>query len=102
MPENPEYRPLKGVQESTLAALRDALVRNGARTPPQDGEVHRALRELVEEARATGLPVEQVIIHVKRQWVELGIVPNARPGPETNAVVERLVTICLDAYFVDT
>lgn len=101
VPESSEYRTLRGVQESTLAALREALSRNGTRTPPPDGEVHRTIRQLVEEARAAGLPVEQVIILVKREWKELGIVSRARPRPETNTVVERLVTICLDEYFVD-
>lgn len=101
MPESSQYRPLQGVQESTLAVFRDALVRNGTRTPPVDGEVHRAVRQVVNEARASGLPVEQVIILLKREWTELGLESHSRHRPESNTVAERLVAMCLDEYFVD-
>ncbi len=101
MPENSDHRPLIGVQESTLEAFREALVRNGTQTPAPGGELHRAVRQLVVEARSARVPVEHIIIHVKHEWTDLAIVSESRRRVETNAVVEKLVTLCLDEYYLD-
>lgn len=91
--------PLEGVTTSALASLREALQRNGMRAPRAGGDVHMAVRSVVAEARAAGVPVEQVIIHVKREWHSLGLNGPSVARAEGLAVTERLVAICLDEYF---
>jgi hypothetical protein len=58
-----------------------------------------ALREMSQEARATGVPVEQLLIEVKQA---LGILYDtcAVPyGPARTAFTDRVVTLCIGEYY---
>jgi hypothetical protein len=96
----PTPSPLDGVSSEVLSGMRAALDRNGTRPPHQDGEVHQAVRRLVNEARASGIPVEQLIIYLKGQCAALGVSGHGRARETRDAMVERLVSLCLDEYFV--
>ena len=64
-----------------------------------EAEWRTALRELSEEARATGVRVEQLLIEVKQA---LGILYDtcAVPyGPARTAFTDRVVTLCIDEYY---
>ncbi len=101
MSESIETTPLDGVATSTLENLREALIRNGTRTPRRGGEVHLAVRSLSVEARAAGVPVEQVIIQLKRTLHALGVEGPSLPRKEGSTVTQRLVSFCLDEYFAE-
>jgi hypothetical protein len=96
----PTLSPLDGVSNEVLTGVRAALDRNGTRPPHQDGEVHHAVRRLVNDARASGVPVEQLIIYLKRECAGLGASSRGRAREARDAMVERLVSICLDEYFI--
>ena len=78
-------------KDVTQAHGRDALA--------AEAQWRTALREMSEEARATGVPVEQLLIEVKHA---LGILYDscAVPhGPARAEFTNRVVTLCIDEYY---
>lgn len=64
-----------------------------------EAEWRTALRELTEEARATGVRVEQLLIEVKQA---LGILYDSCGvpyGPARIKFTNRVVTLCIDEYY---
>jgi len=66
-----------------------------------DGEAQwrSALREMSNEARAAGVPVEQLLIELK-QALEILYDTCAVPlGPARGEFTNRVVTFCIDEYY---
>ena len=78
---------------------RDVTQAHGRDGFAAEAQWRSALREMSEEARATGVPAEQLLIEVKQA---LGIlydtcaVPN---GPARAEFTNRVVTLCINEYY---
>ena len=64
-----------------------------------EAEWRTALRELSEEARATGVRVEQLLIEVKQALGILYDTCGVPYGPARTAFTDRVVTLCIDEYY---
>ena len=72
---------------------------HGRRGFAEEPQWRTALREMSEEARAAGVPVEQLLIEVKQA---LGILCDtcAVPyGPARTEFTNRIVTLCIEEYY---
>jgi hypothetical protein len=58
-----------------------------------------ALRAMSEEARATGVPVEQLLVEVKQALAILYDTCAVPFGPARTAFTDRVVTLCIDEYY---
>ena len=66
----------------------------------RDADLHRAMRELCQEARRHGVRAEELILMFKRAWAtrpELRAISREETGP----LFDGVVTMCLDAYYDD-
>ena len=93
------------IPESTIAALRELLLRM-TREEPQTGgashasdELRGALRELCDDARRNEVRVEQIVIAIKQGWTTLHSEnPRARSaGPDE--LLNQVITLCIDEYY---
>lgn len=97
------------IPESTIAALRELLVRMVRDEPSADSEgraragddVRHALRSLCEDARAHEVRVEQLVIAIKQGWSSLhSDNPRTRSaGPDE--LLNHVITLCIDEYYVN-
>lgn len=95
------------IPESTIAALRELLLRmlrdepqGGAETRMQASEEARdALRDLCDDARRNHVRVEQLVIAIKQGWISLhSDNPRARSaGPD--GLLNQVITLCIDEYY---
>lgn len=83
---------------TTLAALRDALatyVENGV----QDSRLRPAARMVCDDARASGLRVEQMLIALKCEWAALLEQRHVPPGVARTDLTSRFITLCIHAFY---
>lgn len=81
------------------ALLADALrVQRGGHLPSES--VRPQTRAVCACARAYGLPIERVLVTVKREWQEK---TEARRLArfEASTVLERIVTLCITEFYAD-
>lgn len=94
----PPHNSRNGISESTIARLRaafDQALRDGK----VGGELRGALRALGQEARATGMTPEKLLVLLKMLWQELPAVRAATGTPAHQALLSRLVTMSIEEYF---
>jgi hypothetical protein len=95
------------IPESTIAALRELLVRM-MRDEPEAGangvtragdDVRRTLRDLCDNARSNHVRVEQIVIAIKQGWSSLhSDHPRTRAaGPDE--LLNLVITLCIDEYY---
>ena len=82
----------------TLAALESALARF-LRADESIATVEPALRRIGAEARAKGMQAEQLLIVLKDVWYGLGGIGDARDTVAQNAMLQRVVSSCIRAYY---
>jgi hypothetical protein len=80
---------------ATHRALDTALGVNGA---GGNDHLHRALRELCDQAHQAGARPETLIVLFKRSWAERADV-RALPVDDATQVFKRVITMCLDQYY---
>jgi hypothetical protein len=95
------------IPESTIAALRELLLRMIRDEPQSDAEgmahtgedVRGALRELCDDAHRNHVRVEQLVIAIKQGWSSLHSErPRARSaGPDE--LLNQVITLCIDEYY---
>jgi hypothetical protein len=95
------------IPESTIAALRELLLRMLREEPQPDAEgmphagaeVRDALRDLCDDARRNHVRVEQLVIAIKHGWSSLHSErPRARSaGPDD--LLNQVITLCIDEYY---
>jgi hypothetical protein len=95
------------IPESTIAALRELLLRMMRDEPESDAEgmahagehVRRELRKLCDDAHRNHVRVEQIVIAIKQGWSSLHSErPRARSaGPDE--LLNQVITICIDEYY---
>lgn len=88
-----------GLSGATVARLRGALTRQIEHPDAADPELARVLRQIVTEARNRQIRAEQLVVILKNVWDSL---PEARYAIDREAqaqVKQRLVTLCIKAYY---
>jgi hypothetical protein len=86
------YPPQRDVE-----ILGDAFKRARVRGDGLDGELHRLVCEAVAHARLQLVPIEQVIIAIKRVWLEY--VPAHSASSDDERLISRVITLCVDEYY---
>jgi hypothetical protein len=95
------------IPESTIAALRELLLRMLREEPPPDSEapvqpgdeIRGALRDLCDDAHRNHVRVEQLMIAIKQGWLSLHSEhPRVRSaGPDE--LLNQVITRCIDEYY---
>ena len=88
-----QYR-FTGPHRVPIEALLAQAVGEPGQMPPA---LHRAVCDFVREARSMGVPPERVIVALKTMTGNAvrGRVPDER----YHALVERVITLCLEEYY---
>lgn len=82
----------------TLSPATRAELRAVARA--REGEAaERAAALVVAEARGRSITAEHMIIAVKHEWAAMADVRELRSAGEARALLDRLVTRCIDAFY---
>ena len=84
--------------EAAVVAVRSALqaqLQNRA----SSGELQRAIRLMVGEARRRDLRAEQLLIVFKRAWHSLPEVDQLPYGPERGDLLSRIITMCIEEFY---
>lgn len=82
----------------SLQALEAAMLTYAADgTAPSSLEP--ALRQIAAEARAKKVRAEQLLMALKDVWYALPTVGRAGTPDEQNAILQRIVTLCVRVYY---
>ena len=91
-PSRPSLEP------ETVEALRDVLARSVARGDHVD-ELRGVLCKSAEDARAKGIQAEQLLVILKEIWFGLPEVVNAPSSSAENALLQELISRCIQEYY---
>jgi hypothetical protein len=81
-----------------LQAALGAFVRSGGGAADEE-PVCAALHRLADEAHERQLHGEHLLVAFKRIWSEMPEVRALREAGERQRLLDRLVTLCIDAYY---
>lgn len=88
-----------GLSAATIARLRSVLGRHIDHPDESDSELAQVLRQVVTEARNRHMRAEQLVVSLKHVWDAL---PQARQAIDRDAQTlarQRLITLCIRAYY---
>ena len=88
------------LDSQTRDALREVLGR-ALRSGNYGSDLQDLLRRTAEEAHAKGLQAEQLLIILKEIWYSLPELSDARGGEVEVALLQELVTRCIQQYYAD-
>ena len=94
----PEPRPLS---DGTLATLRDAVLRVWDDPDTSDGALQAAVGQMIEEAHRRALRAEEVIVAFKALLASLPELNSPVRRLEAARLRERLITLCIKAYYAE-
>ena len=95
-PDSTSNRP--ELDAESLATLETGLVALLAGdAPPQSLEP--ALRRIAAEARDKRMTAEQLLLVLKDVWFSLPTIDRATGGEAQNAVLQRVVSLCIRSYY---
>lgn len=83
---------------ATVEVLRAALIRYLGGVI-EDDQVRDALAVLAREAQERRLHAEQMIVAFKQVWNEMPDVQAIHNLEERKSLLDRLVKLCIDAYY---
>lgn len=89
------------VSDATRDALRgslDAYLSSGGSTDA----VRHALHQFAAEGRERQIHAEHLLILLKELWYSLPATQRSRTADEQNRLLQRVVTICIQAYYQDS
>lgn len=87
-----------GLSAESLQALEAAMFTYAA-TGTAPSSLEPALARIAAEARAKQLRAEQLLIALKDVWYALPSIGRAGTVDEQNAILQRVVTLCVRAYY---
>jgi len=83
-----------------VAVLQTALEQTVAsRNPTSAAGLQHAVRRICLDARRNAWPPEQLLVAFKRALHSLPCVQRLTAGPDRDALVGRLVTLCIQEYY---
>jgi len=83
---------------STVEALRASLSTSVARGNHGD-DLHQVLCRAAEEARVKGIHAERLLVMLKDIWYGLPQVSGARATDTENALLQELISRCIQEYY---
>lgn len=89
---------LPTLDPATIDALRAALGRSVGRGNHAD-DLRELLCKTAEEARAKGITAERLLIILKDLWYGLPEVANAPSTNDANALLQDLISRCIQEYY---
>jgi hypothetical protein len=89
------------LSDSTLAAMRDAVLRFWNDPEGAEPVLQRALAQAVVEARQRALRAEEVIVSLKALLASLPELNSPLRRLEAARLRERLITLCIKAYYAE-
>jgi hypothetical protein len=95
-PVSPSPRRL--MAPSTAAAIRRALEAYGD-TGVRDSALRPAARMICDDARRSGLRVEQMLVALKSEWAAALEQCDVPLGTARNDLTSRFITLCIHAYY---
>jgi len=98
LPDPPREPPRLSAE--AIALLHTALEREvGARGTKSSGAVKEALRCIAVEAKQDNRQPEWLLVALKAAAHSVPALQRVPRGPDRDAVVARLVSLCIDEYF---
>ncbi len=88
------------IDDATIAEVRAALELS-VREKNHSHLLRGALRTLAVEARAKSMRPEQLLVLLKSVWNAVAEVRYAPNLPEHEAMLRRLIAMCIDEYFTE-
>jgi hypothetical protein len=95
----PEPSPV--LPQSTLDAVRAAILAHLAKPAEGTDTLHDALRRMAREANANQVRAEQLIVAFKQLWATMPELQNASDRQARSRLLERLITLCINEYYAD-
>jgi hypothetical protein len=89
------------LSESTMKELRAALTEQMKKPDAPTAELSDLLQRIAREARESSLRPEQLLLIFKQLWNSLGESLRPKNGEQFERVRERLVTVCIKAYYAE-
>lgn len=88
----------EALSAESLQALQAAMLSYAA-SGVAPTSLEPALTRIAGEARAKQLRAEQLLVALKDVWFSLPAVTRAGTPVEQNAILQRIVTLCVRAYY---
>jgi hypothetical protein len=89
------------LSEGTMAELRAALTEQLKKPDAPTAELSALLQRLAREARQGNLRPERLVVIFKQLWNSLAESPRPQSSEQFERVRERLVTVCIKAYYAE-
>jgi hypothetical protein len=93
--------PVDSLSESTMMELRLALVEQLKKPDAPNPELSELLQRVAREARAGNVRPEQLLLIFKQLWNSLNESLRPQQAEQQERVRERLVTVCIKAYYAE-
>ena len=92
---------VNSLSESTMKELRAALTEQLKNPEAPTAELSALLQRMAQEAREGSLRPEQLLLIFKQLWNALTESPRPHHAEQFERVRERLVTVCIKAYYAE-
>jgi len=99
MSHDPSPGPV-ALEAETINAVRDALVQY-ADSPSRATDLQAALQRVALEAHGKSMLPEQLLVVLKDLWYSLPGVQSIGDPTEQVRLLQRVVTMCIKAYYAD-
>ena len=86
------------LEPATVDAIRAALA-NSVVQGAHAGTLGTLLCTVAEEARTKGIPAERLLVILKDVWFSLPAVVSARSSQAENALLQELISRCIQEYY---
>lgn len=88
-----------GLSASAVTRLRNVLSRHIEHPDVADPDLASVLRQIVIEARNRHIRAEQLVVILNKVWSTLPDAPYAIDREAQSLVRQRLITLCIKAYY---
>ena len=92
---------VNSLSESTMKELRAALTEQWKNPEAPTAELSALLQRIAREAREGSVRPEQLLLIFKQHWNSLGESLRPQNTEQFERVRERLVTVCIKAYYAE-
>ena len=93
--------PNGGLSAEVIDRVAAALTQYLAAPRTHGEELRAALHAIAKEARDQTMLPEKLLVILKDVWYDLPIVRDSRPRDEQVALLQRVVTMCINEYYSD-
>ncbi len=98
---SPHRDLLDAVAPAIHGAVAAQLGSPGRRSEATGAQLRAAIRHLCVDARRRGIPVEQLLIVVKKACTSSPEMQSRASDPHATDLMNRVVTVCIQEYYAD-